>query len=83
MSWFSTTWPLLVGGTGGGGVVQLARAGWKDKKEVEKKYQEEKALALKLLREAREGYETVTADLDKIMDKLGIEHDESEKLYQQ
>lgn len=61
----------------------MVRVGWKDKKEIEKKYQEEKALALKLLREAREGYETITTDLGKIMDKLGIQHDEPEKLYQQ
>jgi len=76
-------WPLLAGGGGGGGLVQLVRVGWKDKKEVEAKYEAQKALALKLLGEAREGYETITGDLGKIMDKLGIEHDEPVKLYQQ
>lgn len=83
MSWWSTTWPLLAGGGGGGGLVTGARALWHDKKEIEAKYKAERAEALKLLREAREGYETITGDLGKIMDKLGIEHDQPVKMYQQ
>ena len=80
MSWFSTNWPLLVGGGSGGGIVQLGRIAWKDKKTVEAKYKEEKAEALRLLNEAREGYETITGDLGKIMDKLGIDHDQPVKM---
>ena len=74
----------ITGGSGilGGGMVQGIRIAFKDKKEIEKKYQEEKALSLKLLREAREGYETITDDLGKIMDKLGINHDSPVSLYQ-
>ncbi len=67
-----------IGFTGGGGIlggslVKGVQLLWKDKKKIEAQYRIDRHLFFETVKEVKAGYDTLSADIAKIMAKLGIE----------